>query len=96
MKKALLIFVVIVGLVMLVVSVPVLAHGPDDGVGAPSEQSWEAMYEACQNGDWDAMAEAAEEFHGEDFGLMHGDGEGMGTHMGGMSGHMSGGMMGWH
>jgi hypothetical protein len=25
------------------------------------------MHEDCENGDWEAMAEAAEEMHGEDF-----------------------------
>lgn len=55
----------------------VFAHNSDDGQA--SEEAWEAMHEACESGDWEAVAEAAEAVHGEDFG-----------HMGGM---MGGGMM---
>lgn len=56
------------------------AKAMDTGKGTPwtsgrptKQDAWEAMYEACVNGDWEAMAEAAEEAHGD----------GMGGHMGG-------------
>ncbi len=83
MKKLLLIgsIVLILGLLIAGFTTPIFAHGPDDGGATPAdEEAWEAMHEACENGDWEAMAEAAEEVHGEDFGYM--------------GGHMGGGMMG--
>ena len=71
MKRVLLFGVVIATLSLLGgLTVPVLAHGPEDGETAPAEQkAWEAMHEACEGGDWEAMDEA-EEVHGEDFASM--------------------------
>lgn len=84
---------------------PVFAHSPAEGdSGTPDQESWQAMYEACEKGDWEAMAEAAKEVH-ESFGYApyHGYeypssnywrpnswGGMMGGHMGGWNG-----MMGW-
>ena len=104
MKKILVIGVGIVTLSLSAVSaIPALAHGPDDGETAPADQeTWEAMHEACEEGDWEEMEKAAEEFHGEDFSSMpcHDEGyyppeEGVRSNgWGGMGGHMGGSMMG--
>ncbi len=108
MKKLLLIgsIVLVLGLLIAGFTTPIFAHGPDDG-GATlaGEETWEAMHEACEDGDWEAMTEVAEEVHGEDFDNMpcHGEDyyapdrwDGMGGHMGGsMMGGGWGGMMGW-
>ncbi len=102
MKRILLVGLVVASLGLLAAgfAIPAFAHGPGGGEATPADQdAWESMHEACETGDWEAMAEAAEEVHGEDFGDMpcHGDGDnrwdGMGGHMGG--GMMGGGMMGW-
>ena len=98
MKRILLVGLVIAGLGFLVVSfaLPALAHGPEGGEAAPANhEAWEAMHEACESGDWEAMAEAAEEVHGEDFGSMPCHDEGWGHMGGGMMGGGWGGMMGW-
>ncbi len=106
MKRILLVGLAIsLGLLVIAFTIPVFGHGPEDGEAAPAnEEAWEAMYESCEAGDWEAMAEAAEEVHGDDFGYMpcHGQGdyapdEGAGARAnrwGGMGGHMGGGMMG--
>ncbi len=109
MKKLLVIgsIVLVLGLSIVGLTTPLLAHGPDEGEAAPAnEEAWEAMHEACTEGDWEAMAEAAEEVHGNDFGDMPGhdeDGSGVSPNQwggmgGGMMGRgwgdMSGGMMG--
>jgi hypothetical protein len=48
-------------------AVPALAHGTGgEGEAGGSPSAWEAMYGACAAGDWEAMAEAAEEVH-EDY-----------------------------
>lgn len=62
---------VIVSLVLATgFAIPVLAHGPGDGETAPTEQeTWGAMQEACENGDWEVMSDAADEAHGEDLAL---------------------------
>lgn len=76
MKRILLVGLVVASLGLLAAgfAIPAFAHGPGGGEAAPADQdAWEAMYEACVNGDWEAMAEAAEEAHGD----------GMGGHMGG-------------
>ncbi len=72
MKRILLVGLVVVSLVLAAgFTIPILAHGPEDGETAPADQTtWEAMHEACEEGDWEAMAEAAEEVHGEDFASM--------------------------
>ena len=103
MKRILVISLVIAILGLLAgFTIPVFAHGPDEDASV-NQEAWEAMPEACEDGDWEAMAEAAGEVHGEDFGDMpcHDDyyapGEGntgSTTGWGGMGGHMGGGMMG--
>ncbi len=104
MKRILLVGLVIVSLLVAGFAIPVFGHGPEDGEAAPeNEEAWEAMYESCEAGDWEAMAEAAEEVHGDDFGYMpcHGQGDYAtedGTQVranrwGGMGGHMGGGMI---
>lgn len=108
MKKLLLVGLMVVTLSLLVgLAVPAFAHGPGDGEPAPADQdTWEAMHEACEEGDWEKMDEAAEEFHGEDSGYMpyHGDDTpqeengGSSNYRGSMGGHMGsgqGGMMNW-
>jgi hypothetical protein len=107
MKRILLVGLVVasLGLLSAGFAIPVFAHGPQAGEATPTNQdAWEAMHETYEIGDWEAMAEAAEEVHGEDFGNMpcHGEGyyvpeEGTQTpdnHWNGMGGHMGGGMMG--
>ncbi len=87
-----------------VFTVPVFADNPTDGdTGTPDQETWQAMHEACEEGDWEAMAEEFEEVH-EDLGYAacHSDeypatGDTEQTfpnRWGGMGGHMGGGMMG--
>ena len=79
--------------VATVLAIPILAHGPDDGEPTRADgETWEAMHEACVSGDWEAMAEAAEEVHGEDLDYMpcHGEGDYTPNRWGGMAGHMVG------
>ncbi len=99
MKKSLLIgsIMLVLGLLIAGFIAPVLAHGPDDGRATPaSGEAWEAMHEACESGDWEAMAEAAKEVHGEDFDDMpcHDEDDYALNGGGGMGGHMDSGMMG--
>ncbi len=100
MKKYLLIgsVLAILSLLTVVFAIPILAHGPEDGETAPADQeTWGAMHEACEDGDWEAMAEAAEEVHGKDFSSMPCHDEGYsssGEGWRGMGGHMGSGMMG--
>ena len=100
MKKSLLIgsIMLVLGLLIAGLMTPVFAHGPDDG-GAVSgnNEAWEAMHEACESGDWEAMVEAAEEVHGEDFDYMHHYDEGYHGYYRwcDMDSHMGRGMMGW-
>ena len=97
MKKLLLIgsIMLVVGLLIVGFATPIFAHGPGDG-GATleNEEAWEAMHEACANGDWEAMAEAAEEVYGEDM-PHYGEDDYDHQRWGGWGGHMGGGMMGW-
>ena len=102
MKKLLLIgsILLVLGLLIVGFTTPIFAHSPDDGGVTPAnEDTWEAMHEACESGDWAAMAGAAEEAHGEDFDYMpchDEDDYGSPTgRWGGMSGHMGRGMVGW-
>ena len=82
-----------------ILTLPVFAHGPDGDGAAPTEGTvWETMHEACETGDWEAMVEAAEEVHGEDFNSMpcHGENDyDPANYWGGTAGHMGRGMMGW-
>jgi len=97
MKKMLLIGSIglVLGLLIAGFTTPLFAHGPDDG-GATleNEEAWEAMYEACEEGDWEAMAEWHAQCYGEE-GTMNGGMMRGGMMGGGMGGHMGGGMMGW-
>lgn len=97
--------VLVVGLLVAGFTLPTLAHGPEDEDAPVNQEAWEAMHEACENGDWQAMAEAAEEAHGADVDYMPGYNEngyesanGWGNMGGGMMGNgwgsMGGGMMG--
>ncbi len=101
MKKLLLIgsIVLVVGLLIIGFTTPIFAHSPDDGEATPgNDESWEAMHEACENGDWEAMGKAAEEVHGDDLDGMPCHDENDNAHTsgwGGMDGHMGNGMMGW-
>ena len=101
MKKLLMIgsILLVLGLLIIGSTTTIFAHSPGDGGVTPAdEEVWEAMHEACESGDWEAMVEASEEVHGEDFDYMpcHED-EDHSHHnrWGGMWGHMGGGMMGW-
>lgn len=90
----------LVGLVMAILGVlvagfasPIFAHGPDGGGATPpNDEAWEEMHQACENGDWEAMAEAAEEAHGDDFDHMpyHDEDDHAHHWWGGMGGHMGG------
>ncbi len=50
-------------------AIPALAHGGSEGSGTETlnPEDWEAMYEACLNGDWEGMLEEMEEFHEQFF-----------------------------
>ena len=104
MKRILLVGLVIAVLSLLVtLSIPVFAHGPTEGdSGTLDQETWQAMHEACEEGDWETMEEAAEEFHEKaGYGGCHGYDTGDEDHTSGwggmMGGHMGGGggMMGW-
>ena len=96
MKKLLL-----TGLVIAVVgltaglAIPAFAQDPPGGdPGTPGEDTWEAMHEACEEGDWDAMARAAEQVHEElGYGPCHGD-DNPGPEDATPNGNNLGGMMG--
>jgi len=101
MKKLLLIgsIVLVLGLLIAGFTTPIFAHSPDDGGATPAnEEAWEAVHEACEDSDWEAMTEAAEEVHGDDFDYMpcHDENNYAPTNRwGGMGGHMGRSMMGW-
>ncbi len=70
MKKSLLIgsVLVVLGLLIVGFTTPTFAHSPGGSEDtSANEEKWEAMHEACENGGWEAMTEAAKEMHGEDF-----------------------------
>lgn len=102
MKKLLLIgaIVLVLGLLIAGSTTSIFAHGTDNGGATPADEgACEAMHEACESGDWEAMAEAAEETHGEDFDHMpyyNENGYAHANHWGGhMGSHIGRGMMGW-
>ena len=101
MKKLLLIgaIVLVLGLLIAGSTTSIFAHSPDNGGATPAdEEMWGTMHEACESGDWEAMVEAAEEAHGEDFDYMpchDEDDYAPANRWGGMDGHMGRGMMGW-
>jgi hypothetical protein len=103
--------ILFVGLIITALSLvagfasPVFAHSSSEGDSRTSDpEIWKAMYEACEQGDWEAMAEAAEEVHQSvgyapchnyeyqpsNYWRPNSWGGMMGGHMGGW-----GGMMGW-
>ncbi|MCK4965346.1 MAG: hypothetical protein KAS54_09685 [Dehalococcoidia bacterium] len=98
------IFIAGLGLLGASFAIPTFAHEPSGGEATLTNQEvWEYMQEACEVGDWDAMAEAIEETHGEGFSYMPCHEEGYHTHedesqapanpWDGMWDHMGGGMM---
>jgi hypothetical protein len=106
MKRILLVGLVVAGLTVVGFSVPVFAHGPEGtGTVNTNQDTREAMYEACWNGDREAMAEAAEAVHQDNFSYMpcYGGGyypsdeggQAPANYWGGMGNHMGGGMMSW-
>ena len=88
MKKLLLIgsIVLVLGLLIVGFTAPIFAHGPDDGgVASANEEAWEAMHEACESGDWEAMGEGHAEYHSTEDPMNKGmAGSGMMGMMGGM------------
>ena len=108
MKRILLIGSVLAVMGLLIaLALPALAHGPANGTTTSTQgQAWEDMYDACQNGDWEAMEEAARQMHSEDYdgmpcheeydGTTGEESETSGSGWSGTGGsHMGGGMMGW-
>ena len=97
MRKLLLIgsILLVLGLLVIGFATPIFAHSPDDGEITPANGgAWEAMHEACEEGDWEAMAEWHAQCYGEE-GTMNGGMMRGGMMGGGMGGHMGRGMMGW-
>ncbi len=94
MKKLLLIgsLIVVMGALFIIFGMPALAQRSDN-VTPPNQQAWQDMYQACRNGDWSAMADAAQRAHGDNWNGMMG---GWSNPSGGNSGTGSGwgGMMG--
>ncbi|MBU2609095.1 MAG: hypothetical protein KKF26_07245 [Chloroflexi bacterium] len=94
MKKILVIGLIITTLSLVAGSaITVFADGPADGETTLTDnEAWKTMYEGCQSGDWEKMAEGAEKFHGANGGgnMMGSD---SGAWMGG--GMMGGSMMNW-
>ncbi|MFH1647361.1 MAG: hypothetical protein ABID71_06750 [Chloroflexota bacterium] len=93
--------VLVIGLVVLALSVtaffaiPAFAHWPTGGDEGGNE-AWQAMHEACEEGDWEAMAGAAEAYHednDDDHCSFDGDEDGDVSYSG-WGGMMGGGMMG--
>lgn len=80
MKKGILLGVIIGVIVMTAgFAIPAFAHGPDDDTATPptdvttpltNDDAWQKMYNACGTGDWEAMADAAREFHEDGYGHM--------------------------
>ncbi len=69
---------------------PVVNPSPNGG------ETWEEMHQACENGDYEAMAKGHDRWHGEKSsmseGMMGGDMMGSGTWHGGMMGGTGGSM----
>lgn len=94
MKKIALILAGIALLSLIIfAAVPALAHGPSDG--ETDDGTWNAMYEACENGDYQAMADAAEEYHEtyDNHCFVEDAADDWDGHMGGMMGGGWSGMM---
>ena|SRR4030067_1798432 len=105
MRKFLLVTLLTAAAALLAVLfvVPAFAQG-GEGTIPEGQETWQAMHEACVNGDWQAMIDAMQEMHpdgdmpclnngngGTGGGMMGGDWSGM---HGGRGGMMGGGMMG--
>ncbi len=76
-KRTWIVTLFLVGVLAVTIgATPIFAHGS----AVPDGETWEEMHQACENGDYEAMAERHAQYHG---------GEGA---MGG--GMMGGGMMG--
>ena len=95
MKKLILIgsVIVVMGALFAIFGIPALAQPSDNVTAPPDQQARQDMYQACQNGDWSAMADAAQRAHGDNWNGMMG---GWSNPSGGNSGTGSGwgGMMG--
>ncbi len=83
----------LVGLVVAILGVlvagfasPIFAHGPGGGGATPSNgEVWEEMHQACENDDYEAMAEWHAEYHSAEDPMNEGmAGSGMMGMMGGM------------
>lgn len=74
MKKLLLIWsvIVVLGAMFVIFGIPALAQTADNVTAPPDQQAWQDMYQACQNGDWNAMADAAQRAHGGNWNGMMG------------------------
>jgi hypothetical protein len=105
MKKILVVILIVVIVSLLAFAIPAFAHNPNDESGdTTAQRTWEAMHDACEEGDWQAMVGAAEEVHENfDYALCHDNGyldsqdgnpEGWGGMMGGHVGGW-GSMMEW-
>ncbi len=106
MKKMLFIgsIVLVLGLLIAGFTTPIFAHGPDnDGATLENEEVWEAMYGACEAGDWEAMDEWHAQYDGEEGtmnggmmggGMMGNGWDGSQNGWGGMGGSMGGGLIG--
>ncbi len=86
-KRTWLVVLFLVGVLVVTIGViPIFAHGSTVVDG----EVWEEMHQACENGDYEAMAELHAQYHGGE-GAMSGDLMGDDMMSGGM---MGGGMMG--
>lgn len=65
MKTLLIIGATLVSLALIAAfAIPAFAQEGSENT-TPGQSAWQRMYDACQNGDWDDMIEAAQEFHGQ-------------------------------
>ena len=92
MKKLLIIggVLAVLSLLIALLAIPANAGDPaETDTPLPEQETWQAMHQACGDGDWEAMEDAAKEFHGEDLSSMpcgDGDSEGMMGEQGMMDG----------
>ncbi len=86
-KRTWLVVLFLVGILVVTLgATPIFAHGS----AVADDEAWEEMHQACENGDYEAMAELHAQYHGGE-GSMNGDMMGGGMMGGGM---VSGGMVG--
>lgn len=63
-KKALMVGIVVAAVALATgFTLPALAQGPEKSPDTTA--NWQAMHDACVNGDWAAMQKAAQEAHGD-------------------------------